>query len=146
VVANNIKNGALTTTSESVNEVGATFVLKRKGLRDLTRLEVGRTVAPSTSGGIYRADQFQIQYDYSLSLRMELRSAALFYRQRALSGASSGGDHDYLNTEVVLRWAASRTWFVAGGPRYIRTRNAGGSASANNTAVFLSVGYQGIGR
>lgn len=131
---------------DEVTSVGGRFVLVRKAAVTDLRLEIGHLITPTGSGGMYETDQLQVQYDRRLSERLTLETAALYYRDRAMSDFDSGGDRDYASAEVALSWNVTRTWSVFGGYRYIWQEYKQEADGAENHSVFLGVGYRGLGR
>ena len=129
------------------NGVGATFTTSWKGQISSLQLLAGRTFTPSGAGGIYRADQFQVEYDRNLSARFVTTYAVRYIKDVALSAQNLGADYDYLYATAALKWMATRTFYVLGGGGYTREHySAAGNIAASNGMVYAAFGYQGLGR
>jgi hypothetical protein len=105
-----------------------------------------RTFTPSGAGGIYRADQFQVEYDRSLSARFVTTFAVRYIKDVALSAEDLGADYNYLNATAALKWMATRTFYVLGGAGYLREHYFVGNSTASDGMIYAAFGYQGLGR
>jgi hypothetical protein len=133
-------------TRNTSNNVGATLTTSWKGQISSLQLIAGRTFTPSGAGGIYRADQFQVEYDRNLSARFVTAFAVRYIKDVALSVVDRGADYDYLNATAELKWMATRTFYVLGGAGYLREHYFAGNTTANNGMVYAAFGYRGLGR
>lgn len=132
-------------TDEVTSVGGRVMIIRKAEVADL-RFELAHLVAPTGGGGMYETDQLQVQYDRRLSERLTLQTAALYYRDRAMSEADTANDRDYANVELGISWNVTRTWYVFGGYRYIRQEYKETGLGAENHTAFLGVGYRGLRR
>jgi hypothetical protein len=129
------------------NNIAGTYYTTWTGQVSRLQLDVGRTVTPSGAVGLYRADQLQVEYSRQLSARLTADYAARYIRYSStLAAQNTNFDYDYVTATAGLRWLASRTWYVAGGLEYYRVDNRSVAVTGNNGLVYVSFGYQGLGR
>jgi hypothetical protein len=134
---------ALRTTASSF---GGTYYTTWTGQLSQVQLDVGRTFTPSGYGGLSQADQVQFEYQRKLSERKTVDLATRYIRYTALSTAGSAADYRYLTSDLGMKWLVTRTWFVSAGLEYYRVERPNTAQTANNGMIYLSVGYQGLGR
>jgi hypothetical protein len=108
------------------------------------RMNLGRSFAPGSSGGLYNTDEAHVQYERDLTARLEVVGALRFYRSQTI-GALAGNDrHDYGVALASMSYALSRTLYVRGGYSYTHSRYRSDPDSANNSSFLLEVGYRGL--
>jgi hypothetical protein len=140
------KQGQPSVVRNRSNNTGATYSTQWSGQVSKVQLDVGRTYTPSGFGGLYRADQIQVEYNRALSPRMSTDYAARYIRYSTIATQSNNSDYNYVTATAGLRWLASRTWYVSGGLEYFRVDNRTVTVSGNNTMIYASFGYRGLGR
>lgn len=122
---------------------GADFSLERKLQISTILFNIGRTVTPSGSGGMYYADQVRVEYDRQLSQRLTWVTAVRFLREDALS-AETGSSRDYLQGEMQLKWLITPTFYVRGGYRHVYQEYESDPGAARDHVFSVSLGYQGL--
>jgi hypothetical protein len=130
----------------SVNAWGATVGTIYKTQLDQFRLDLGRTISPSGSGGLYNVDRVQFQDDRSLTTRLSITGAVVGLKTHALTANIAGDDRKYAQAIVELRWMMTRYWFVQGGYQYAWQKYQFDVDSAANNRVYVQFGYQGLTR
>jgi hypothetical protein len=138
-----VKPFALKSTSTGA---GATYTAAWQGQISKLQLSAGRTFTPSGGGGIFRADQLQVQYDRDLTQRLAFTGAARVINDTSVSGAYTGSNYDYVNVTTRLKWKLTPTWYVAGGAEYLRAHFEPPVGAASNVMLYASVGYLGLGK
>jgi hypothetical protein len=107
---------------------------------------VGRTLTPSGAGGIYNADQIQIEYSRKLTERFSFGTADRVIRYTSTSGQTHVADYDYIDATADLKWLATRTFYVTGGLAFVRENYRSTGIAANDTQIHLTFGYEALGR
>lgn len=125
---------------------GANFKTAYKGQISRARLNLGRTITPSGTGGLLESDNVRVQFERDLTPRWELTAAGRYLRNRALTRDSAGSDRDYRRVELGLRWMMTRTWFVEGGYEYTWQKYENAASSADDNSFALKFGYRGLPR
>jgi hypothetical protein len=128
------------------NTWGATVGAVYKTQLDQFRLDLGRTISPSGSGGLYNVDRVQFQDDRNLTTRLSITGALVGLKTHALTSNIAGDDRKYAQAIVELRWMMTRYWFVQGGYQYAYQKYEYDVDSAANNRVYLQFGYQGLAR
>ena len=131
---------------ETTSGWGGTATAYWTGEVSETRISVGRTFAPTGSGGKSEVDQLRVQYDRDLSERLSFLGAARYQQRNSLSTSGQDNDRDFARVDLSLKWFFDPTWFVQGGYSYIWEDRESASGSADNNKLFLSVGYKGLAR
>jgi hypothetical protein len=134
------------TQTVSETGTGATFNTNWQGEISKVQLSAGRSFTPSGSGGMFRADQVQVEYNRDLSQRMDFTAAARVINARSVGTTFASSDYNYVNIVTRLQWKITRTWYIAGGAEYVRTHNEPPIGTAKNGFVYVSVGYKGLGK
>jgi hypothetical protein len=130
----------------SVNAWGATVGTIYKTQLDQFRLDVGRTISPSGSGGLYNVDRVQFQDDRNLTTRLSITGALVGLKTHALTANIAGDDRKYAQAIVEMRWMMTRYWFVQGGYQYAFQKYQYDVDSAADNRVYVQFGYQGLAR
>jgi hypothetical protein len=110
------------------------------------RLNLGRTLRPTSRGNMMVSDQLRLQYDHDFTQRVAMRMALRGIRQESQGSLGGGSDRDYARGEVGLTWLLTPTWFVNGRYEYTWRDLEREAGSADNHAVMVSFGYRGLGR
>lgn len=142
----NFETALPTLVRSQSNAWGATVNAVYKAQASQFRVNAGRTLTPSGGGGLYVNDQVQFQYDRNLTERLTLTGAVVALRNHGLSPGTVNFSRDYLQTAINMKYMIRRTWFVQGGYQYARQKFQTNPDSAVNNRVYISFGYQGLGR
>ena len=125
---------------------GATVETTYTGQTSSYRLVLGRTIAPSAAGGLYRTDQIRGQYDRDFTERLHLTGAVRYFRNRTFVGVQGNDTRNYATTTLKLQWMMSRTLFISGSYAFIWQKYQVDPSGADTNIVSLQVGYRGLGR
>jgi len=117
-----------------------------KGQIQQFRFDAGRIITPSGGGGVYVSEQVRLQYSRNVTPRFTLSTAAIALKNHGLTANLAGSDRTYYRTGFDLKYLLSRNFFVQGGYEYFWQRYQFETFSANNNRVYVSFGYQGLGR
>jgi hypothetical protein len=132
---------------ETSNPWAATFDTVYNGQTSSYRFSIGRTIYPSSAGGLYTTDQVRGQYDRDFSERLHFMGALRVFRDRTTAAAVSGDTtRNYATGTVRLQYMVTRTLFVAGAYSHIYQKYHFDPASAQSDIVQLSFGYRGLER
>jgi hypothetical protein len=128
------------------NAWGATFNAAYKAQASQYRVNFGRLITPSGGGGLYVNDQVQFQYGRDVTERLAFTGAVIALRNHGLSPETATYSRNYVQTVVEAKYMIRPTWFVQGGYQYARQKYQTQLDGAMNNRVYISVGYQGLGR
>lgn len=126
--------------------IGATYNLTWVGQIQKVQLNIGRTFTPSSNGGTFSANQVQVQYQRDLGPRMQFIGAAVYVDEKSVSPVFQDDDYNQGSATASLKWKMTPTWYVMGGLEYFRESFASSFGRASNGVIYVSVGYQGLGR
>lgn len=146
---NEVEDTRLVDPTETSTNWGLDF----QGVRQLRlgtfRYSVGRFLSPSTLGSRRQSDQLRLQYGRPLTPRVDFTSALRLVRDTRLGsdpfsdGTDDGDDtRKRARAEMNVRWALSRTMYVAAGYQYWWQDFGGDNDTAQSHAVILSFGYR----
>jgi hypothetical protein len=110
------------------------------------RLTLGRTIYPSSAGGLYTTDQIRGQYDRDFTARLHFTGAARLFRDRTTTGVTSDTTRNYATGTVTLSYSLTQRTFVAGSYTYIYQKYRIQANSADANVAYLQFGYRGLGR
>lgn len=133
-------------TEENTSDFGGSITAFRKLEVSTWRLVAARRFLPTGDSGKQTLDSIRLQYDRSLSQRLEFRGAARLESRSGLGTIGAGTERDYARADVSLRWFATPTWFVGGGYTYIWQDRENDPTSAGNNRFFVNFGYRGLSR
>lgn len=125
---------------------GANFETAYEGRVTQMRVNLGRIIMPSGTGGLLESDNVRLQYDHEFTQRWKLTAAGRYLHQRALERNRAGNDRDYIRTELALRWMMTRTWFIEGGYQYTWQEYESDARSVDDNTFSISFGYRGLPR
>jgi hypothetical protein len=130
----------------TTNPWAANFTTVYKEQISSYTFSIGRTIYPSSAGGLYTTDQVRGQYDRDLTQRLHFTGAVRYFRDRTTTGVVGDNTRDYATGIVSLRYMMTPTFFVAGNfsSNYQKYRVDVNSAEAN--IVSVSFGYRGLER
>lgn len=110
------------------------------------RFVAGRRITPTGSGAKADSDELRVEYTRAHSERLSSITALRALRIRSQSElVGRFDDRDYARLELSLRWAVTPTWFIRGGYEFTWQEYQFETADATNNAIFLSVGFLGLG-
>jgi hypothetical protein len=141
-----IKSVRPTPVAETRDSYGMTYTTTWTGQISSVIASAGRTLTPSGSGGIFNADQIQIEYNRKLTERFSFLTADRFIRYSSTSGQTHVADYDYIDATADLKWLATRTFYLAGGLEFFRENYRSTGIAANNTGIHVTFGYEALGR
>ncbi len=133
-------------TEENTSDFGGSITAFRKLEVSTWRLVASRRFLPTGDSGKQTLDSIRLQYDRSLSERLELRGAARLESRSGLATIGSSNERDYARADLSLRWFATQTLYVGGGYTYIWQERESDPTSADNNRFFINFGYRGLGR
>lgn len=132
--------------ADTANAWGADFKTVYQGQASRMRLNIGRTITPSGSGGLFESDNVRLGFERDLTARLQLTAAGRYLRDHALAQDTASNDRDYRRVELALRWMVTRTWFVEGGYDYTWQKYERDLRSADDNSFSLAFGYRGLPR
>ena len=135
------------TQEANSTDYGPAILITREDEVGSLRFSIGRFFTPTNRGGKSVVDQLRLQYNRNIGERLSMTVAVRGFRSRIQGDilGVGGTDYDYARGEVGLRWALTRTWFLAGGYNYTWRDLELEQGSAVNNAVFIAFGYRGRG-
>lgn len=133
-------------TEENTSDFGGSIVAFRELEVSTWRLSASRRFQPTGDSGKQTLDTIRLQYDRSLSERLEFRGVARFESRSGLGTIASSSERDYARVDSWLRWFVTPTWFVGGGYTYIWQDRESAPSSADNNRFFVNFGYRGLAR
>ncbi len=110
------------------------------------RVTLGRTLYPSSAGGLYTTDQIRGQYDRDLSPRIHFMGALRLFRDRTTAGVTGNDARNYGTGIVRLQYMLTQKIFMAGTYTYIHQKYHFDADSAQANIVSLQFGYRGLER
>lgn len=125
---------------------GATLSTIYTGQTASYRVVVGRSIAPSAAGGLFRTDQIRGQYDRDFTERLHFTGAVRYFRNRTFVGIQGNDTRDYATTTLKLQWMMTRRLFISGSYAYIWQKYQIDPSGADTNILSLQVGYRGLGR
>jgi hypothetical protein len=128
------------------NPWAATFTTVYKEQISSYRLSIGRTIYPSSAGGLYTTDQVRGQYDRELTQRLHFTGAARFFRDRGTTGVTGNNVRNYATGTVGARYMLSPTFFVSGNYNYVYQKYKSNLNSTDANMVSITFGYRGLDR
>ena len=107
---------------------------------------LGRSIAPSSVGGLSQIDQARAQYDHDFTQRLHLTSAIRVFRDKAVSGVSNANYRNYGTGNIRLQYMLTQRIFVATAYTYVYQKYKLDPASADANVFNVSFGYRGLER
>jgi hypothetical protein len=125
----------------------ASFNTVYKGQISSYAFSIGRTIYPSSAGGLYTTDQVRGQYDRDFSQRLHFMGALRYFRDRTTSAGTSGNNsRNYATGTVRLQYMLTKTFFVAGAYSHTYQKYQFDPSGAQADLISLSFGYRGLER
>ena len=132
---------------QTSNTYGATFETVYSQAASSYRLAIGRSIAPSGSGGLYVTNQARAAYERDITQRLNASAAVRVFRTRTVSGASGDDTRDYATATLRAQWMVTRTIYVAGSYTYVWQKYRVDPLGAADTNVAnFQIGYRGLQR
>jgi hypothetical protein len=128
------------------NPWAATFNTVYKEQASSYSFSFGRTIYPSSAGGLYTTDQVRGQYDRDYTQRLHFTTALRYFRDRTTTGVLGDNTRDYATVSVHLQYMMTRFFFVAGNYGYTYQKYRIDTNSASGHVVSLAFGYRGLDR
>jgi len=107
---------------------------------------LGRSIAPSSVGGLSQIDQARAQYDHDFTQRLHLTSAVRVFRDKAVSGVSNANYRNYATGNIRVQYMLTQRIFVATAYTYVYQKYKLDPASADANVFNVSFGYRGLER
>ena len=130
----------------SSTDWGVEFLGQRQGQVSSLQYSLGRFLRPSGLGSRRIADQIQLQYNRSLSERLQFKTALRVQRDKPVGSSNvlDTGNRDRARVEFALERMFSREWAVTGGYKYAWQDLGTLVDSADNHTFFFGVAYRGL--
>ena len=124
----------------------ATFQTTYAGQVSQFRVDMGRTIGPSSAGGLYQTDQVRGQYTRNITQRLNFSAGVRYFRDGTLTGIVGDDKRYYLTTNVNVQYMLTQRIFVSGAYSYVWEKyHVDPSGEATNIATF-TIGYRGLER
>jgi hypothetical protein len=108
---------------------------------------LGRTIYPSSAGGLYTTDQVRAQYDKDFTQRLHFAAAVLVFRDRTTSGVTNNNDYrNYGTGSLRVQYMLTPRLFVATSYNYLYQKYRFDTNSADADIINVSFGYRGLER
>ena len=108
---------------------------------------LGRTIYPSSAGGLYTTDQVQAQYDRDFTQRLQFTGALRVFRDRNTDAAASSANYrNYGAASLRVQYMLTQRIFVATSYTYLYQKFRYDTNSADANVVYVSIGYRGLDR
>lgn len=134
------------TLNETSTPWAATFDTVYKQQISSYRVSLGRTLYPSSAGGLYTTDQVRGQYDREFSPRLHFMGALRFFRDKTTTGVTGNDTRTYGTATLKLQYMLTQYFFVAGNYTYTYQKYRFDPTSAVANIVSVSFGYRGLER
>jgi hypothetical protein len=131
---------------QTSNAWGASFSTVYKAIAGDYRLTVGRSIAPSSLGGLYTTDQVRGQYDRDFTQRLRFTAAGRVFRDRTTSGVINDNARNYAAASIRLQYMLTPRLFMAGAYTYLYQKYTSDPTSADANVVQIQFGYKGLDR
>jgi hypothetical protein len=132
--------------SGSASPWGATIDTVYTGANYSYRAYLGRTIAPSSAGGLYTTNQARGQYDRDITPRLHFSGAVRYFRTQTVTKVIGDDTRDYVTATTKLQWMVTRTVFIAGAYTYVWQKYRVDPASADTNILSFQIGYRGLER
>ena len=124
----------------------ATMTTTYTGQVDSFRVDGGRTIAPSSAGGLYRTDQIRAQYTRNITQRLSFIGALRYFKDGTITGVSATNARYYLTSNINVQYMLTPTFFVQGTYSYVWQKYQVDPSGANANVVGITFGYRGLQR
>ncbi|HEY2403576.1 MAG TPA: hypothetical protein VGI23_24705, partial [Steroidobacteraceae bacterium] len=114
----------------------------------LTKYSVylGRSIFPSSVGGLSQTDQARAQYDHDFTPRLHLTSAIRVFRDKTVSGIQDNNPRNYGTASLRVQYMLTQRIFIASAYTYVYEKYKFDPNSADASVINVSIGYRGIER
>jgi hypothetical protein len=107
---------------------------------------LGRSIYPSSLGGLSQTDQARIQYDHDFTPRLHFTGAARVFRDRSVAAAANANYRNYGTGNLRVQYMLTQRIFVATSYTYVYQKYRFDPASADANVIQVSFGYRGLER
>ena len=107
---------------------------------------LGRTIYPSSAGGLYQTDQVRVQYDHDFTQRLHFQGAVRVFRDQNVSGVVNNDWRNYGTATVRGQYMLTQRIFVSATYNYIYQKYRFDPASADANIINVAFGYRGLER
>jgi hypothetical protein len=128
------------------NAWASTFTTTYKEQISSYRILIGRTIFPSTAGGLFTIDQVLGQYDRDLTQRLHFLGALRYFREETTIGARGNDRRYYASGIVRMQYMMTQTIYVAGYVQHNYQKYSVQPNSAGSNMVGIAFGYAGLQR
>jgi hypothetical protein len=106
----------------------------------------GRSIYPSSGGGLYTADQVRLQYDKDYTERLHFTGAVRAFRDKNTAGVPDINYRNYATGNLRVQYMLTPRLFVATSYTYIYQKYKFDPNSADANIINVTFGYRGIER
>jgi len=107
---------------------------------------LGRSIYPSSAGGLYQTDQVRGQYDHDFTQRLHFTGAVRVFRDKNVSGVVNDNYRNYGTGNLRVQYMLTQRIFVATAYTYVYQKYRLDPASADANVINVSIGYRGLER
>jgi hypothetical protein len=107
---------------------------------------LGRSIFPSSVGGLSQIDQARAQYDHDFTPRLHFTGAVRVFRDKTVSGIQDPDYRNYATGSLRVQYMLTQRIFVASAYTYVYQKYKFDPASADASVINVSIGYRGIER
>jgi hypothetical protein len=107
---------------------------------------LGRTLYPSSGGGLYTTDQARAQYDKDFTQRFHFTGAVRVFRDRNTAGVADNNYRNYATGSLLVQYMLTPRLFVSTSYTYLYQKYKFDLNSADANVVSLTFGYRGLDR
>jgi hypothetical protein len=107
---------------------------------------LGRSIFPSSVGGLSQIDQARAQYDHDFTPRLHFTGAVRVFRDKTVSGVQDPNYRNYGTASLRVQYMLTQRIFVASSYTYVYEKYKFDPNSADASVINVSIGYRGIER
>jgi hypothetical protein len=107
---------------------------------------LGRSIYPSSLGGLSQIDQARAQYDHDFTPRLHFTGAVRVFRDRSVAAAADPNYRNYATGNLRAQYMLTQRMFVAASYTYVYQKYRFDPASADANVIQVSFGYRGLER
>ena len=107
---------------------------------------LGRSIYPSSQGGLSQTDQVRAQYDHDFTPRLHFTGAVRLFRDRLVAAQADNNYRNYATGNLRMQYMLTRQVFVAAAYTYVYQKYRFDPASADANVIQVSFGFRGLER
>lgn len=131
---------------ESSSNWGGAILGYWRGEVSSWRFSLGRSIVGTGARSKSELDELRVQYEHNLTQRVVLTGVGRLQSRNSISTGDVANNRDFARGDLALRWMMNPTWYVQAGYSYIWEDRETEVSDAANNRVFVSFGYEGLGR